>query len=154
MPKLYVLTGVPGSGKSTWVKNFKFDTDIVHVSSDHFVEQEALRLSTTYSAVFKEYMPTAISLMFDEVVEARSLGMDIVWDQTSTSVASRRKKLRMFRDYHKIAVVFKTPAPEELQRRLANRPGKTIPDEVVQDMINRFEMPTLEEGFDEIIHIN
>jgi tRNA uridine 5-carbamoylmethylation protein Kti12 len=49
--------------------------------------------------------------------------------------------------------VFKTPDPEELSRRLASRPGKIIPEEIVQDMINKFEMPTLEEGFVKIWHV-
>jgi tRNA uridine 5-carbamoylmethylation protein Kti12 len=77
----------------------------------------------------------------------------VIWDQTSTTAASRRKKFRMLPDYQHIAVVFKTPDPEELSRRLASRPGKIIPEEIVQDMIDRFEMPTLEEGFAEIWHV-
>jgi predicted kinase len=126
----------------------------VHVSSDYFVEQEAQRMDTTYSTVFKDYMPMAVSLMFNEVVEAINQGMDIVWDQTSTTISSRRKKLVMLHGYHKIAVVFKTPAPEELGRRLASRPGKNIPDHVVNSMISSFQLPSRDEGFDEIIHAN
>jgi gluconate kinase len=49
-----------------------------------------------------------------------------------------------------IAVVFRTPEPEEHSRRLASRPGKVIPDHVLQSMVSTFEIPTEEEGFDEI----
>jgi predicted kinase len=56
----------------------------------------------------------------------------------------------MLPEYKHIAVVFRTPDEEELARRLANRPGKEIPQEVVLNMINNFEMPTEEEGFAEI----
>jgi hypothetical protein len=49
-------------------------------------------------------------------------------------------------------VVFKTPEPEELERRLDSRPGKSIPWNVMQGMISGFKMPTLEEGFDEVWH--
>jgi len=42
------------------------------------------------------------------------------------------------------------PEPDELKRRLASRPGKVIPDDVVQQMIDNWEEPTLEEGFKEI----
>jgi hypothetical protein len=35
---------------------------------------------------------------------------------------------------------------------LASRPGKNIPDYVVRSMIDGFEMPTLAEGFVEIIY--
>jgi gluconate kinase len=46
--------------------------------------------------------------------------------------------------------VFKTPAWPELKRRLASRPGKTIPRKVVKSMIHNFEQPSEEEGFTEI----
>jgi tRNA uridine 5-carbamoylmethylation protein Kti12 len=50
-------------------------------------------------------------------------------------------------------VVFRTPDAPEHARRLNSRPGKHIPDEIVQDMIIKFEMPTEEEGFVEIWHV-
>jgi hypothetical protein len=67
-------------------------------------------------------------------------------------VATRAKKIRMFPNYYKIAVVFKTPPTIELLERLASRPGKNIPWEVVSDMAQKLEVepPTKEEGFDEI----
>jgi predicted kinase len=123
------------------------------VSTDNFVEAYANQQGRTYSEVFKDYMPTAIDLMIQQVAFAQQHGHTVIWDQTSTTVASRRKKFRMLPDYQHIAVVFKTPGPEELSRRLASRPGKIIPEEIVQDMIDRFEMPTLAEGFQEIWHV-
>jgi gluconate kinase len=56
----------------------------------------------------------------------------------------------MLPDYYHIAVVFKTPNKEELTRRLNSRPGKFIPDEVVENMIANFEMPSENEGYKEI----
>jgi tRNA uridine 5-carbamoylmethylation protein Kti12 len=53
-------------------------------------------------------------------------------------------------EYSAIAVVFATPEPDELARRLASRPGKTIPPEVIERMIENWEEPTLDEGFKEI----
>ena len=77
-------------------------------------------------------------------------GKDIIWDQTSTTVKSRRNKFRSVPDYDAIAVVFKTPPIDELNKRLASRPGKDIPDYVMRSMISGFQYPTLEEGFLEI----
>ena len=150
MPTLYVLIGVPGSGKSTWVNNQEWAKDCVYVSTDHHVEAHAAKLGKTYSEVFKDYMPWAVKLMANDVVEAREAGKDIIWDQTSTTVASRRKKFNMLPDYRAIAVVFATPDARELARRLGSRPGKHIPNTVMRQMIDNFEMPTKEEGFDEI----
>jgi predicted kinase len=153
MPKCSQLIGVPGSGKSTWVKNQIWALGLTVVSTDNFVEAYANQQGRTYSEVFEDYMPTAIDLMIQQVAFAQQHGHTVIWDQTSTTSASRRKKFRMLPDYQHIAVVFKTPDPEELSRRLASRPGKIIPEEIVQDMIDRFEMPTLAEGFAEIWHV-
>jgi predicted kinase len=150
MPTLYVLVGVPGSGKSTWIRNQIWALGLTVVSTDAFVEQEAQRQGKTYSDVFDDYMPTAVKLMAEQVVWAREAGHDIIWDQTSTTVASRRKKFKMLPGYHAVAVVFPTPEPAELERRLASRPGKNIPWNVMQGMISSLKLPTEEEGFDEI----
>lgn len=149
MPKLYVLVGVPGSGKSTWVSNQKWTENCVYISSDKHIENYAAEQGKTYNEVFKNYATTAVSLMLDDVVAARNEGKDIIWDQTSVNIKSRKKKFTMLPDYYHIAVVFPTPEPEEHSRRL-NRPGKHIPKDVLQSMIDTFVMPTEEEGFKEI----
>jgi hypothetical protein len=154
MPKAYILIGVPGSGKSTWVNNQEWKNDCAYISTDQYVENYALREGKTYTEVFQEYMPTAVDLMAAAVVEARTKNQDVIWEQTSTSVESRKKKFRMLPNYYHIAVMFKTPAISELQQRLANRPRKTIPWEVVLNMIDQFEIPTEKEGFKEIWHVN
>jgi predicted kinase len=150
MPKCYQLVGVPGSGKSTWVSNQDWTADCVIVSTDEFVETYAESVGKTYSEVFTEYMPTAVMLMADKVIQARELGRDIIWDQTSTTEKSRARKFNMLPDYEHIAVVFKTPEHKELMRRLMGRPGKEIPDHVIYSMIGTWEDPTEEEGFKEI----
>ena len=150
MKKLYVLVGVPASGKSTWIKNQDWALGLNIVSTDVWVEDYANRMGKTYSDVFDEYMPTAVKLMADHAVKCRENNHDIIWDQTSTTVLSRAKKIRMLPDYYKIAVVFKTPPMTELKTRLASRAGKVVPMEIVESMIANWEEPTKEEGFDEI----
>ncbi len=154
MNKLFVLVGIPASGKSTWVKNQVWAKNCVVVSTDEFVEDYAKECGQTYSEVFEDYMPTAVRLMTEKVIRAREAGKDIIWDQTSCTVETRAKKIRMLPDYYKIAVVFKIPDMEELMIRLSSRPGKNIPWEVVSDMSNKLKSqpPTEEEGFDEIWH--
>jgi len=150
MPKCYQLVGVPASGKSTWISNQDWAFTCAHISTDKWVDIYAREVGRTYSEVFSDFMPTAVDLMAKEVVLYRGMNKDIIWDQTSTTVASRRKKFNMLPDYEHIAVVFKTPSDEELMKRLSGRPGKEIPWKVIANMIENFEMPTLEEGFSEI----
>lgn len=150
MPKCYQLIGVPASGKSTWISNQDWSKDCSVISTDYWVEEEAKRVGKTYSEIFADYMPRAVELMAANVVAAREMGNDIIWDQTSTTVASRARKFNMLPDYEHIAVVFRTPEHKELMRRLMSRPGKEIPDHVIASMIASWEDPTLEEGFKEI----
>jgi predicted kinase len=149
-PKLYMLVGVPGSGKSTWVKNQDWAKDCAYISTDKYVEEWAEIVGKTYAEVFQEYMPVAVARMAGAVNGARDAGKDIIWDQTSTTIATRAKKIRMLPDYYAIAVVFPTPESEELQKRLASRTGKVIPSKVLQSMIDGWEEPTEDEGFNEI----
>lgn len=150
MAKCYQLVGIPGSGKSTWVANQNWAGECVYVSTDGYVEKFARRMGKTYSEVFDLVMPRAVRLMARAVVRARELDKDIIWDQTSTSVLSRKRKFNMLPNYYHIAVVFPTPEKEELARRLASRPGKHIPKKVIKSMIHNFEMPSEDEGFSEI----
>ena len=150
MPKCYQLIGVPAAGKSTWFWSQNWIHGMEYVSTDHHVETYAEQQGKTYSEVFKDYMPTAVELMAQEVVAAREAGRDIIWDQTSTTIASRARKFNMLPDYWHIAVVFPTPSWEVLNKRLASRPGKIVPIDVVQGMIDNFEYPTEDEGFKEI----
>jgi predicted kinase len=150
MPKCYQLVGVPGSGKSTWVESQDWALTCAKVSTDKWVEIYAREVGRTYSEVFDSFMPNAMDLMAKEVEVARELGRDIIWDQTSTSIKSRKRKFNMLPDYEHIAVVFKTPEKEELARRLASRPGKNIPEHVMRSMIDNLHIPTEDEGFKEI----
>ena len=150
MAKCYQLVGVPGSGKSTWASNQLWAKDCAYVSTDGYVERFAQRMGKTYSEVFDAVMPRAIRLMMRAVRKARDNGKDVIWDQTSTTVASRKRKFNSLRDYEHIAVVFETPSRIELKRRLESRPGKNIPNAVMEGMISSFQMPTEDEGFKEI----
>ena len=103
-----MLIGVPGAGKSTWIANQLWVNDCVYISSDQLIEEEAQRQGKTYNDVFKDYVNTAISLMLEQAVSAREAGKNIIWDQTSVNVKSRKKKFQMLPDYEHIAVVFST----------------------------------------------
>lgn len=148
-----MLIGVPGSGKSTWIANQPFDwARTVIASTDGYIDQKATELNSTYSAVFKDHIKDATASMRESVQHAVNHGLDIVWDQTNTTAKARRAKLAPFPPtYKKVAIVFTTPEAKEHAVRLASRPGKHIPDNVIADMIAGMEMPTAAEGFDRLL---
>ncbi len=153
MPKLYMLIGVPASGKSTWIKNQEWPSNTVVVSSDLFIDDHATKEGKTYNEVFNDYIKIATKLMENQVLIAQANDCNIVWDQTNTSAKSRKAKLAMLPNYEKIAVFFQTPEPEVLAWRLDSRPGKSIPWNVMRSMIENLQAPTDDEGFKEILYV-
>lgn len=152
-PVLWMLIGVPCSGKSTWVNHQTTDNDNIHIAStDNLIEAAAKLQGKTYNEVFHDTIKSADKAMYQCIAAAVQDNMDIIWDQTNITRKSRAKKLIMIPDhYEKIAVVFSTPEEDELQRRLASRPGKTIPSHVIDGMIEMMEFPQMDEGFDTIM---
>lgn len=152
MPKFYMLIGVPAAGKSTWRERHAHDAVIV--STDDIIDQTAAAQKATYNDVFKDNIKFATQLAMNRAKEAFEAGKDVVWDQTNVTKRSRASKLQMVpKDYEKIAVFFPTPHPDVHDKRLASRPGKSIPDHILQGMIDMLEPPTKSEGFDQIIKI-
>jgi predicted kinase len=156
MPKVYFLIGVPGVGKSSWVAKQPFDWNkTVIASTDNYIERHASSQGRTYNDVFSDTIKDAGKHLTNTVNDAIDSNLDIIWDQTNVTVNSRKRKIAMIpANYEKIAIVFLPPDIAELYQRLKNRPGKSIPQRVVLQMLDDFQIPTKDEGFDDIRIIN
>jgi predicted kinase len=154
MKIFYMLVGLPGCGKSTWVK--KNAPKAIVASSDYFVEEYATVMKKTYNEVFTEVAKDAQKSCDDVARTALNAGEPlVVWDQTNLSSKVRKSRLSFVPEgYRKVALVVKCSDENEWNTRLVSRPGKSIPDFVLKTMANSFEMPTLEEGFDEVITVD
>lgn len=154
MPSLYMLIGVPASGKSTWTKKQELLEDVAIVSSDDIIENIGEIFGLDYNETFRLFGDGCIKLMLRDAQHHFKDNVNVIWDQTNTTKKSRAKKLDMVPDhYTKYAVFFEAPNKEEHERRLASRPGKNIPPNVITNMVETIEEPTLEEGFDQIIYV-
>jgi heterogeneous nuclear ribonucleoprotein U-like protein 1 len=156
VPEILVLIGVPGSGKSTWAEKHVMVTGKQYdvVSSDAVLEQIASEKGLKYSDVHKDYIGLATAKAKQTFREAIAAERNIIFDQTNVSKKKRRGILQQLpKTYRKIAVVFNTEDNVVKQRLIerAERTGKHIPDFVMKDMNGRWETPTRDEGFDEII---
>lgn len=154
MRKCYMLIGIPYSGKSTFVENYFKYKQYTILSTDSFIETKARLLDKNYSEIFKETIAEATEYMHKQLHYALSNNLDIIWDQTNLASKTRKQKLLLLPDtYTKIGCVFETPSYEELVSRRASRKEKNIPLEVIENMKKTFELPSLEEGFDEIYKV-
>jgi tRNA uridine 5-carbamoylmethylation protein Kti12 len=161
------MVGLPGLGKST-IANFglgvydRIEMAVFVYSTDHYIENIAKMRCLTYDDVFAETIKEATEMCNDGLNSAIADSLDIVWDQTNLGVGKRRKIInRMKQAGYQVRCDCIVPPEEghfsdlkDWEYRLQNRPGKTIPDEVLSNMYKSFVMPTIEEGFDMITFYN
>jgi len=149
-PICMIMVGLPYSGKSTWIRENLSGWPVV--SSDMFIENMAEFKGKTYSEVFADTIDSAISAMNASRKYLIGERRTFVHDQTNLTAKKRKNLIRDLDGYNIIAVCF--DIPEELHRkRIASRPDKHVPDHVMESMRKSFEIPTLDEGFDEIIMV-
>ena len=154
-----VMVGLPGSGKSTWINEFRrvnADRDFAVISSDNILENIALERGLTYSDVYDEFIDRAVNEMKASFRYVIGKGESFIWDQTNMTVKKRRSILSQVpKDYYRVAVAFDINR-DELDYRLkvrAEATGKWIPNHVIDTMCLSYQKPSLEEGFDKIIEV-
>ena len=153
-PFVLMMVGVPGSGKSTWIRNYvTLFPDTVVASTDRIIEKYAFENGTTYNAVFNTLIKDAEKMMNEDIDRAIQEQKNIIWDQTNLTVKTRFRKLSRFPyHYHRYAMFMETPPSNEHKYFLnsAERAGKDIPEHILESMIDSVQPPTLEEGFDRV----
>lgn len=183
MKTLYMLCGVPASGKSTWIKKLQREEfakaeaeeellpdeadfwqkieiwtrySAYDVSTDKIIEAIAKDYRRKYDDCFNLLIKFAEDQMHRELESLIKTGATIiVWDQTNLTPEVRAKKLdRIPADFRRVAVNFVTPPMDVLEARLASRPGKNIPKNVIESMIARYVPATLAEDFNEVITVD
>ena len=160
-PVCIVMVGLPACGKSTLVNRVIRDMgdhgDRAFVySTDNYIEQCANQNGWTYDQAFAEFIEPATKHMNEQLDIAVRSRQDIVWDQTNLSAKKRAKIIDRMRNagYRVECECILLPAGdsqwEDWQWRMQSRPGKTIPDHVIESMMDSFVRPTVEEGFDAV----
>jgi predicted ABC-type ATPase len=153
------MVGLPAMGKSTRVRDMStIDPDVFVYSTDNILERIAKFLGKTYDEVFEKHIKSATAEADIDLAYAIKERQDIIWDQTNLGVKKRAKIINRMRQagYQVRCEYIVPPASdysgdkEDWAQRLANRPGKTIPQHILSNMIESFVMPTADEGFDMI----
>lgn len=156
-PICTVMVGLPGLGKSTLIKKmYKPDTWIY--STDMYIDAVAEDNGITYSEAFESNIKAATEFNEQKLKTMVDLRKDIIWDQTNLGVGKRRKIINAMKQagYQVRCECILPPEAgwiddqKSWAYRLKNRPGKTIPNHVLSNMIESFTIPTAEEGFDMI----
>jgi predicted kinase len=153
MAELVMLSGIPTSGKSTYVKRLlkiPYWSNAVVLSTDDYIEKEAQRLNLTYNEIFDDVISDATRELELQLNMAKDKGKDIIFDQTNLTVKTRKKKLAKIPSYYRRTIVYFQISLEEALERNKHREGKFIPESILKRMHHQFEIPTSQEDFDYI----
>ena len=132
---MIVITGIPGSGKSTLVMK-------------RFGTYRRINLDTVKSRSREE----------NEILKALNNNEDIVIDNTNTTRKARKRYLDLAKSFGVPvrSVYLRCPLDLALKRNESRKDEEQVPSYVVKFYNRKLEVPSLEEGFDscEIIDIN
>jgi predicted kinase len=122
MPSVYVLMGLPGSGKTTWRNRFVAErAGAAHaVARDDVVEEVAVLHGITYREAWATFSKTIDKEFRRRLTEAFTLGKDVVVDNTNLTAKARRRIFsRVPEDWEKVGVIFDVPEHRLVHRLLA-----------------------------------
>ena len=134
--------GIPGSGKTTLSNQLAEHYNAKLYCYDSFPHAHHPR-----------YTESIHLKMWRDIVEDLQSGKSVVCDDINIKFKWRKDLLQALDgvDCKRVLIVMTTPLEECLQRN-ANRKHR-LPDWVIQSLAEKYEPPTYEEGWDEIIYM-
>lgn len=153
-PTLYLMVGIPGSGKTTFIKKHLTDND-VHISRDEvrfaIVPPDAEYFSQE-DRVFAEWI--------NQICWSLRSGFNVYADATHISPQSRAKTLRGINyllkkevEFNLEAIVLNTPLDTCLERNSYRTGRELVPEKAIKNMRNSFRFPEIQEGFTRIYRV-
>ena len=146
MNEFIMMVGIPGCGKSYKSKELAAKGYAVH-SSDALRDELNMHEGSQSAYIFE--------LMHKNIKADMDAGKNIVYDATNMSRKRRIAYLESIKKYNykKICYLFIVPV-NICKERNAKRTGYAcVPDNAYDRMLRSYEVPMLEEGWDEIVPI-
>lgn len=149
--RLFILTGIPGSGKTTLSKSMveSLGDNVVHISRDDIrCELKGCEYSREVEAkVFKCYI--------SKIATSLKLGYDVIADSTNLTKSKRyiyfalceALKKSELAEVDVIGVFVSTPLSKCIERNSRRTGMEKVPEEVIESMHSTIEEPSYDEGF-------
>lgn len=143
---IIMLSGIPSSGKSTYIKQMNLK-DYVIASTDDIIME--LGKSDNYEENFKNVQFDKVNNIFNNMLKkAYNNKQNVIIDQTNLSRRVRNKKLKLFNGYEKRIITF-LAGSEIIERNNNNRrikENKYIEKDVINNMISNFQYSVCDEA--------
>jgi len=156
---IYVLVGLPGSGKTTWAKDQceLFATDgLTYRCINRDDIRKALARNGENPFAREKQTRTKFALDIAEAIESR---VDVIIVDASNITMRRRRRIleiidaakkHFTREFVAVGVNFVIPYDECLKRNKERKEGIIVPENVMKNMGEHMTYAELAEGFDEI----
>lgn len=146
---IYITVGLPGSGKTTYAKKFIENKEVKYLSSDE------LRAIFGKGEDDQSVTPLVFSHIKKKVDEYLKNGKNVLVDATSVNRKERSDYIKTAKKYNTkvVALVFEMDRNGLIARnkKRGDEGGRSVPDWVIDKMLNKYEKPSLDEGIDRII---
>lgn len=150
---LFLTVGLPGSGKSTYAKQFisNHHEKIVYLSSDE------LRAKFGKDENDQSVTPKVFSYIKQQVDILLESKQNVLVDATNVNRKERKDYIDCAIKYGAKVIVFVFELErEQLIERNVKRGatgGRNVPEHVIDKMLLKYEKPSKEEGIDEIVYV-
>lgn len=133
-----VMSGLPGSGKDTWLRNQRPDLPVV--SLDGIRTQLGLAPGETNGRVIATARDAARGYL--------RTGTSFAWNATNVSRRIRSQVVRLCRDYRaRVTIIYVETGCAERARRNAGRPH-VVPAAAIERMLEQWSVPGPDEAHD------
>ena len=149
--KLWMMVGIPGSGKSTYIKNM--DCEDKNIISRDVIRFSMVKEDEDYFSKEKEVFNEFIRQIADSV----STHKNTFVDATHISKASRKKVLSRLTftlaNVEVNAIVMNVPLDVALYQNNKRTGRERVPESAIKNMFNQMTYPNKTEGFDHILFV-
>ena len=144
-PKLILLVGIPGSGKTTYAKEYiEKEPNTIHLSSD------AIRKELYGDEAIQDNPGAVFALMHQRAVEALNEGHNVIYDATNVTRKCRSTIINLCPQFVNIEChIIWAPIGMCIERDATRE--RTVGKAVIDKMLKRFQFPFYDEGIDEIM---
>ena len=151
MADLYLMMGVPGSGKSTFLKQYVNKKNSIIISRDE-IRFSLLKEGEQYFSHEKE----VLKIFWQRINTSLAENKNVFVDQTSLTPNSRKYLLNHVKGYTYANLIWiNEPLEVCLERNELRKNTKAyVPVDVIINMNNQLIPPSLEEGFKKIFIYN
>jgi len=135
---VYVLSGVPGSGKDTYIKK--------NLPNIPVISLDDIRRDTTIDKKVRSTTGSVVQIAKDRARVFLRKKESFVWNATNITKDMRSRMNSLFHEYNaKVCIVYIESEYKALLKQNSNREYK-VPEHIIEELIEKIEMPDYSEA--------